>query len=510
MPTTPTLAVTLSPLDWAAVAGYGLVLVLTGLWLNRKQNKTEDYFLAGRSMPGWAVAVSVLATSLSAATFLGGPEQAYRGDLRYLSASLGGIIAALIVAWLFLPAFYAQGVITVYQLLQRRFGHAAQTAASAMFMLGRLFASGARIYIAAHALAFVALGGIELHNLMLASIILAAVGVAYTVTGGIATVIWTDVVQTIIFIGAVIVAASVLFVRVMDQTGGLSPAIHALRSSNKLTALSISLNPSQTYTLWTALIGFAILNLAAFGTDQDLAQRLLTCKSRAHAAGAMIGSVIVGIPVTALFMSIGLLLFLYEPTNPATLGKTHGVQAMLSFMTSDVPTGVAGLLIAGLFAAGLSSLDSALNALASTFVNDLYRPRHPAATDKHLLRISRIAVVSWGAALGIVACACAWWQSTSNATLLDFALAVMTFAYAPLAAVFLCALLTKRGTSTTAIAGLATGLVLTVAMEILNQQLNPIHQIAFPWRLTIATACSFAVCASRRSIINSQPNSPNE
>ncbi len=496
----PLVLANLGAMDWVVVALYGLALVGTGVWLSKRQGSGEDYFLAGRSMPAWAVAISVLATTLSAATFVGGPQQAYAGNLTYLSASIGTIAAAFVVAFVFLPAFYAERVTTVYELLERRCGPGAKQTASAMFMFGRVAASGARIYIAAHALSYVAFGSLDPWPLAASCALLAFVGVVYTVAGGIATVIWTDVVQMVVFLGAIAIAGAILLSRVLAQTGGLEPAIDALASSEKLTLLSASIDPTQTYTLWTALTGFAILNIAAYGADQDLAQRMLTCKSSRKAAASMIGSALVGLPITALFMGLGLLLFLYEPTSPGVYeGSNATVGPFLHFMTTGLPAGIGGVLVAGIFAAGLSSLDSALNAMSSAFVTDFYRKARPGREERHYLTIARLGVAGWGVVLGGFACFCVWYRQGSETTLLDFALAVMLYAYAGLAGVFLCVLTIRRGSNASAIAGLFTGLVLTVGMEFVHRQLEDGLPFAFPWRLVIASGLSFGVCALGRA-----------
>jgi len=491
---------TLGAIDWGVVALYALALVGTGIWLSKRQGSGEDYFLAGRSMPAWAVAISVLATTLSAATFVGGPQQAYAGDLSYLSASIGTIGAATVVAFVFLPAFYAERVTTVYELLERRCGAGAKQTASAMFMLGRVAASGARIYIAAHALSFVAFGSLEPWPLAISCVILAFTGVVYTVAGGIATVIWTDVVQMVVFLGAIAIAGAILASRVFAQTGGVEPAFAALAEADKLTLLSGSVRFEEPYTLWTALTGFALLNIAAYGADQDLAQRMLTCKGPKQAARSMIGSALAGLPVTALFMGLGLLLFLSEPTSPGEYdGANKTVGPFLHFMTTGLPPGVGGVLVAGIFAAGLSSLDSALNAMSSAFVTDFYRKARPARSERHYLTVARLGVAGCGLVLGGFACFCVWYRQGSEGTLLDFALGVMVYAYAGLAGVFLCVLTVKRGGNASAMAGLLTGLALTVGMEVTDRSLKDGLPFAFPWRLVIAAGVSFGVCAIGRA-----------
>lgn len=498
-------------MDWIVLGAYFALVVGTGIWLSRRQRGTEDYFLAGRAMPAWAVSISVLATSLSAATFIGAPQDAYDGNLTYLSATLGTIAAALIAAAVFIPAYYRHGVTTVYELLDRRFGLSAQLAASGMFMIGRVMASGARVYVAAHALSYIIWGDLTPTNMLLSVTILSLAGVLYTIVGGIATVIWTDVVQTIVFLVAIAAALIVLLVRIPAPMGEIYAA---LDSAGKLKLIDLSLDPTRPYTLWTAVTGFALLNLAALATDQDLAQRTLTCRSPLHAARSVIASQIIAIPVVLVFMLIGALLFvLYN--RPDLLGAV-GVapeppadsrKIFLSFVTGGLPPGLAGLMIAGLFAVGLASLDSALNAMSSTFVNDFYRRARPAQSDRHYLIVGRCGVACWGVILGLFAAFCVYWQRTTpDESLLVFALRVMVFAYTGLLAVFACAVFTRRGTTASVIGALSTGFVLTLLMEPAVWKRLPLpleareFALAFPWRMVIATAGAFGVaCLGRRN-----------
>lgn len=490
--------------DWLVLGAYFALLVGTGVWLSRRQKGTEDYFLAGRSMPAWAVSISVLATSLSAATFLGVPQAGYTGDLTYLSASLGTIVAAVIVATLFLPAFYRHRVTTVYELLEVRFGPGAKLAGSWTFLVGRVFASGARVYIAATALSFIVFGDLRADHLLLAVAMLSVAGVVYTVAGGIATVIWTDAVQTAVFIGAVVV---VLIVLAASIPAPAPDVVRALDDAGKLKLIDTSFDLTKPYTLWTALIGFALLNLAALGTDQDLAQRLLTCRSSLKAGWSVVWSQLIGLPVVLLFLLIGVLLWVYfqrpELMGEAWTGRPprDTRQVFLSYLTGGLPAGLSGVMIAGLFAAGLSSLDSTLNAMSSAFVNDCYKRLRPGREESHYLRVARLGVCIAGLVLACFAGVCVFWQRARGDTLLDFALAVMVYAYAGLAAVFLCALLTRRGTVASAIAAIVCGFAITLATEpfALSRIGVPSEWTpAFPWRMVAATAVAFVVAAAPR------------
>lgn len=508
----PIVAAALAGFDWAVLGGYFALLVGTGWWLSRRQGGTEDYFLAGRKMPVWAVAISVLATALSAATFLGAPQQAFDGDLSYLSANIGVVLAALIAAKWFIPAFYRRNVTTVYELLERRFGPGAKLAGSWMFMIGRIFASGARIYIAAHAVAFVAFDGIETPDLLWAVVILTLVGIVYTIAGGIETVIWTDVVQTIVFLVAVAAAAAVMLSKIPLGVGVIADE---LDRAGKLAVVSTSTDPERAFTLWTALSGILLLNLAAFAMDHDLVQRMLTCKSAAKGSSSVIIATLVSLPVVLLFMILGHLLWIFY-ARPDLMGAsapevapTDSRKILLHFMTNEMPPGMSGLMIAGLFAIALGSLDSAINAMSATFVNDVYKPARPGRGERHYLGVGRLGVLIFGLLLGAFAALCVLWQHEwtapgQSAGFIDFALGVMTFAYSGLVGAFCTALFTRRGTSASIFAGLAVGFLVIL---VLRPEVLPsvgaalgmdLPRIAWPWAMVVASALSFAVCAAPR------------
>ncbi|MEL7472005.1 MAG: sodium/solute symporter, partial [Planctomycetota bacterium] len=420
-------------LDWLVLGLYFVGLAATGYLFSRRGAKnTDDYFLGGRSMPTWAVAISVLATSLSAATFVGGPQQAFAGDLTYLSSNIGMLIAAIIVATLFVPAFYRHNVSTIYALLETRFGPGAQRAASAMFMLGRVFASGARIYIVALPAALILFGDAPGHTvpseqLVLAIAALTVVGIAYTLVGGVSAVIWTDVVQTGVFLLAVGGAIALLLYRIPIGPTEIADTLAAANegttgAAGKLTLLRLDADPAVPYTLWTAIFAFTLMGIASYGADQDLAQRLLTCKSAAKGSWSIISAILLSIPVVMLFMLCGLLLWIFY-RQPQVMGDAAPAYAIddsrtvfLNFILREMPAGMSGLMMAGLFAAGLSSLNSALNAMGSTFINDFYKPLRPGRAPKHYVIAGRVSVAAWGVVLGGFACFCVFWQRAEGTT----------------------------------------------------------------------------------------------
>ncbi|MGR3319503.1 MAG: sodium:solute symporter [Candidatus Anammoxibacter sp.] len=496
--------------DWLVLAVYFVILVISGIFFARKQTTTDDYFRASGQIPMWAAGISFLATSLSAATFIGGPQQAFAGDLTYLISIAGSILAVLIVAIFFVPSFYRYQVTTVYELLGKHFGPLATLSASGAFMLGRVFASGARIYIAALPASLIIFGDIDIGHLLIAIAALTVIGIVYTFVGGIRSVIWTDCIQMVIFVGAAIVAIIILLQKIpvplTDIIDTLNhPAGDAVEQTSKLAFFRLGfdgIGSKHTYTLLTAIFGFTLLNLGAYGTDQDMAQRLLTCRSAVKGSWSAIIAVIISIPVTFMFMAIGLLLYIFysRPDLMGVASPSYEVDSsrkvFLSFILNEMPAGMAGLMMAGLFAAGLSSLNSAINAMSSTFINDFYKRFRPGLDDKHYLLAGRIGIVIFGIILGLFGVFSSFWQRNHpETTLIDFALTVMIFSYSGLVAVFLTAIFTRRGNSVSVIAALITGFIVIIIMQttsIDNKMVKDI--IAFPWQMTIATTLAFGVC----------------
>ncbi len=457
--------------DGLIVIAYFALVIYVGFAVARKDQSTGEYFLGGRSMPAWAVAISIVATMLSAATFVGVPDAAYAGDISYLILSLGGIIAVFVVAFLFVPRLYRAGTVTIYGFLAQRFGEPARIAVSCAFIFGRLLASGARLFLAAIPLCLLMFGARRPSSgeLIFSICLIAAVGTFYTTIGGVRAVVWVDTIQFTIVVGAAILAICILLHRIpldlrqIAQLLSRSPAGNA--GTSKLHLLDTSWNTTRPYTLWTSIIGATFLNAAAYGVDQDLAQRFLISRSAFRGGLSVIASQFISIVVVSMFLCIGLLLYIFY-RRPDVMGAAHvapadGLSIYPWFLLNELPTVLSGLSIAGFFAIAQGSLDSAINALASSIVADIYIPLRrrykPAAESDAPTEASRLTVAGVGVVLALFAIACAFSYDPKNKTLLDFALGVMTFALTGMLGVFLAALLTRRGNSKTVIAALIAG-----------------------------------------------------
>lgn len=517
----------LAALDWVVLAGYFALLAGSGAYFawRAKRRHVESagaYFTSQDAMPVWAVAVSILATAQSAATFTGAPEQSYVGNLAYLATNLGGLIAAVILAWVFIPAYYKRNVTTPYQLLEQRFGPGAKLAASWTYMIGRVFASGSRVFVGAVPVSIAMYGDASAEHLAVAIASFMAFGVVYTLAGGITSVIWTDVLQVAVYLGAAAVVVALLLGKI---TAPWSEVYEALSTGGPGGTSKLTLFPSgfradgsfdwgSGINIFTILTGFVLITLASHGTDQDLVQRMLTCKSARKGSWSVISGQLVGIPAVALFMVLGMLLWVYYQ-RPELMGGVaaeaapgKGSEVVLRYILNELGAtgwGVAGLMIAGVMAAGPAGINSGLNSMASTFVTDVYRPAKPGRSEEHYVRVSRFAVVAWGIVLGGFAMLCIHWFEASKSTIIDFVLGVMNFAYAGLLGVFLTALFTKRGNTASAIAALVAGAVTVallrpevwgwvLAMRTGRGDATLAMTLAWPWQLVGGTIAATVVC----------------
>ncbi|WP_100644485.1 sodium:solute symporter [Alteromonas facilis] len=519
-----------SSVDIAVFIAYLLLLAISGYMFSRKANSASDYFLGGNAMPVWAVAISVLATSQSAATFLGGPDQGYRGDLSYLASNIGAFIAALIVSLVLIPRFYQARVFTVYELLQDRFGSQAKQQAGSVYLFGRLLASGARLYMAAIAVSMILFGDIAASSVVSATLIITLCGLLYTVYGGVRSVIYSDVIQCVVYVSA---AIAVIIWLLSTIPADLSTLISALQqpldgAQSKLTLFDWrwDFSAGGAFTMWSVLTGFVLLNIAAFGLDQDMTQRVLTCKTAKQGASAMMMSIVLVIPVMLLFITIGLLLYIYYQ-RPDVMQLAHHADAAPSFagetvtifmyyVLTELPAGLKAWVTIGIIAAALSTLNSGLNSMASVVVNDMLKP-HFAKREHALSAQQEVRYGQWMMAivailLASVACICFYWQQYTDTPLLQFALSVMVFSYSGLLGVYIAALFSNRGSKLSVLLALVVGFAVPLALQpyvlsIWYPSDSPVS-IAFTWQLMLGTVAATLVCLCGKPASPATANPP--
>jgi len=436
-----------------------------------KVKTSRDYFTGGNAMPMFAVAISVLATSQSAATFLGGPEYAYKNDLTFLGFYVSAFLAVVFVSKVLVPRFYAINAITVYSYLEHRYGESSKRYAGIMFLVGRLFASGARLYIGALAISMILFSDIMPTHIAISIAILMIGALGYTYFGGVKSVIFSDILQALTYVGAGIAVLVYLYYSLNTD---FFTIVTTLSDNNKLTLIDFSF--SGGFTFWTLITGWFLLNIAAYGLDQDMTQRVLTCKNKEEGAKSLIYSIVFTIPVALLFLAIGLLLYLFYQHPELSSVKSacidqnvdgQSVKIFMLYILNEMPEGLRGLVTVGAIAAALSSTNSVLSAMSSVAIEDIYRPwiSKNSKDETHYLKASRFMVLVFAILLSAMAMLSFYWQQYSELPLLNFALGVMAFAYASLLGVYGAAIFTKRGNETTVLFALIGGFLTVLFLQ---------------------------------------------
>jgi len=519
-----TLELDLTFIDWTVIFIYLALVVGAGFWVGRSQKGMEDYFLGGRRIPWGAALLSMVATEISAATFLGAPEQGYIRDMTYLQFGIGSILARFALAFLFIGVFYKLKVYTVYGFLSHRFGFPTKNCAAGAFLLGRFFAGGSRIFIASLAVKVVT--GMALSHSI---VILGAISIVYTLFGGIKAVIWTDVIQAIVLIMGAFLS---VFFLLGDIPQPLSEIISDLASQDKFRLIDAAWNDgsgqlamfSNAYHFIPAILGGFFLTMATHGTDQAMIQRLLTCKDSFRGKLSMVMSGFLGISVTVVFMVVGMLLFVYvshlDAGHPmsviaAQLAQSgHNGNFYLHYIVEQIPVGITGLMIASIIASAMSSIDSELNAMSATFVNDFYMPYfNRGSGEQHLMVVARVATVICGVLLvGVGVLIADFYLDNPETDLLSIALGVMTLFYGGLLGVFLVGLLTRRrGNSPSNIAGLVVSLLVIIFISYKSKMIPALglydpssastglweclyhFNLSWPWFIVLGTGITVAI-----------------
>jgi Na+/proline symporter len=506
-------------LDWSIVGAYVALLALAGILSTRRQRDAADYFLAGHRVPIWLVAVSVLSTTQSAATFLGAPDYGYRGDYTYLTSYIGPLIAAFLVAKFLIPRFYAERVTTVYELLGNRFDARAMRAAGGMYLIGRIFASGARLYLAAIAISMIVFADIQPSNVLIASVALVVLGLVFTFIGGLRSVIWSDLVQVVLYVGAALIVLYFLWSSIPASTGDIFRGLTTTPDGgNKLRLIDLSLDLAAPFSLLATVTGITLLFFASMGLDQDITQRFLACKDSREGSRALYASVLASIPVVLLFLAIGSLLYVFYDRPDLMGGAGAGARGEFSgekitifmhYILTQIPPGVRGFVAVGVLAA--AAVNSGLISMSSVLIQDFYRPwiaRRRDMPEAHFVRAGRIGMVLLALALLAMSLLCFYWQRYTQAPLLNFALSVMTFAYSGLLGVYFTILFTKRGSTASVIWALATGFIAIALQQnyVVDMLSLPASwkSLAFPYQLCLGTAVAFATCllGNQRAVVD--------
>ncbi len=425
-------------LDWTVLIGYLLLTTWIGHALRGKQSTMRDFFLGGRSLPWQAVCGSIIATEISALTFIGVPGMVFAagGDLTYLQWGIGSVIARVIVGIYFVPAFFEKEIFSPYDFMGNRLGVGVKKLTSFLFFAGSILGQAVRLLVTALILRTVT--GL---NFELCIVIIAVVAVLWTWMGGMTTVIWTDVIQFGIFIFGGLLA---FFMLTANVPGGFGGILEAGEASGKLRLLDLRTDPALQFTFWTAVVAMPFQNMAAFGTDQLNAQRMFCCRNQSDARKAIIWSS-VSLLITVLMLMVGLGLYAYYQVVPPTpyeamrfAEDTDNVFPV--WITTVIPTGLTGLIIAGAFAAAISSLDSILAALSQTTLSLFSKVDLDESEEagKRQVRRSRALVAGWGLAMAGFAIALNGMREGIN--MVSLAFGMVSYTYGPLLGILFLAL----------------------------------------------------------------------
>lgn len=454
----------LTVLDYTIIVVYVIGVAWLGLQLAGRQVSTDDYFLGGRNLPWWVVCFSTVATETSTLTVIGLPAVAYGGALTFLQLTFGYLLGRIIVSVLLLPRYYAGRLQTTYGYLGRRYGDAMRASAALTFLVTRLLADGVRLFATAIPIKVIAsTAGLDVGYTEIV-FGLVAITLVYTYFGGIKAVVWVDTVQLIIYLVAGAVAVAFLLAEVpagwfakaasAGKTAIVDPGIRATLGDTLAAWLT------GPYVLATAIVGGAVFSMASHGTDQLMVQRLLACRSLSDSQKALIGSALLVMVQFSLFLLIGLLLWAYYGgATVAELGVSRGDEIFPKFIIEGLPSGVSGLLLAGIIAAAMSTLSSSVNSLASSSMLDLYERWRPAVRNGNdSLLVPRLLTLFWALVLSVFASL----LSGSSGTVVELGLSIASFTYGALLGVFLLGIVNRRSNQRDALLAFAVTLIVLI------------------------------------------------
>ncbi len=465
-------------IDLLVVVAYLVGITLFGVHFRKSQHTLQDYFLGGRRLPWWAISLSVVSAETSVLTIISTPGISYHSNLNFLQLVFGYLLGRVVVAFLLIPRYFGGEMFTAYQLIERRFGKQLKVFTAGLFLITRALAEGVRVF----ALSIVV--GVVFRTGVLASIIIITLlTLFYTFEGGLTAVIWTDVIQLTIYLAGTILA---VLVALHGLPGGWTTVQQlAQASGNKLAIVDFAWKWHQPYTFWSGLIGGAFLTSASHGTDQLIVQRLLAARNQRQSQAALISSGLVILFQFSLFLIVGVVLFAFycqrDPQTAAHLGRPD--QVLPTFVVTELPRGLAGLLIAAIIAAGMANLSAALNALASSSVVDFYRPfLRPVASESQYLQLSRGLTIAWGAVLILIALG----AQRVQRSVLELALTIASVPYGSMLGIFLLGVLTRKVTARGALLGALSGLALLLVVM-------GFTSIAWTWYVAIGACATFAI-----------------
>ena len=462
----------LNKIDFTIIALYLAGITLFGLRFRKKQRTLRDYFLAGREIPWWAIALSIVAAETSTLTIISIPGLAYDSNFTFLQVVLGYLIGRVVISFVLLPHYFRGDLYTAYQLIERRFGRGLRSLTAGLFLLTRAAAEGVRVY-AVSIVVSIALGTGEIASIA----IITALTLIYTFEGGLAAVIWTDVVQTVIYVGGTLVG----LVTIVHLVPGGWSAIHAAAASaGKFQVFDFRPDFWLPYTFWSGLIGGTFLTTASHGTDQLIVRRLLAARGEKQSATALISSGAAILFQFALFLLVGVMLWAYYRVPSSHFGTSDRIYP--TFIVTRMPHAIAGLLVAAILAAAMSNLSAALNSLSSSAIMDFYARLRPEADEQSKMRLSRIATLIWALVLfGLAIIAL-----HKVGRVVEVGLQIASVAYGALLGAFLLGTLTKRANQAGAMVGMLCGFAIELYLWLGTH-------VPWTWWVLIGTCVTFGM-----------------
>jgi solute:Na+ symporter, SSS family len=461
----------LDKLDLAIIAIYLVGITLFGLRFRKRQRSIRDYFLASRDIPWWAIALSIVAAETSTLTIISIPGLAYDTNLAFLQVVMGYALGRVVISFVLLPHYFRGDLYTAYELIERRFGRGLRSLTAGIFLLTRTAAEGVRVYAVSIVVA-IALGTGEVWSIA----IITTLTLIYTFEGGLAAVIWTDVVQTAIYVAGTLVGVWTILHLV---PGGWSAIHAAAASAGKLQVFDFTPSLWIPYTFWAGVIGGTAFTTASHGTDQLFVQRLLAARGQKQSAMALISSGVAILFQFALFLLVGVMLWAYYRVPSANFGKPDRIYP--TFIVKQMPHGISGLLIAAILAAAMSNLSAALNSLSSSAILDFYLRLRPNSDEKKRMSLSRLATFFFAMLLFGLAVL----SLHKVGRVVEVGLQIASVAYGALLGVFLLGVLTKRASQSGAMVGMLFGFAIELCLWRWH--------VPWTWWVIIGTVVTFAV-----------------
>jgi SSS family transporter len=434
----------LSPLDFTILAAYLMGITLFGMHFRRGQRDIRDYFLGGRTAPWWALAFSIVATETSTLTIIGTPALAFAGNLAFLQLVLGYVVGRVLICFLLIPQYFRGEFYTAYQLIEKRFGERMKSIAAAIFLVTRALGEGVRIAAIAKVVSVVF--GTDTR---LSVVLVIGLTLIYTFEGGMKAVIWTDVVQLLLYLTGSVVAFALLLERI---PGGWAEVTQvAAAAGGKLRVFDFTFSLTRRYTFWSGVLGGAFLTMASHGTDQSIVQRLLAARSQRQSTAALLASGVIVLGQFTVFLVLGVMLYVFNQHAPLIAPGGDLDRIFPEFVVREMPVGLKGLVLAAIGAVAMSNASGSLNSMAASSVVDIYHVRGRQIAPERVLRLSRWTTLGWGVVLLLLGMV-RW------GPVLEAGLTILSFTFGSLLGLFLLGSLNPRATPNGALVGMTIGL----------------------------------------------------